>query len=345
MSRKKGGRRPESDGGTILSRALPRAGRTVRLLLKMILPISFGVGLLRYTGLLERIGQLCAPAMAFLRLPGEAAVALVSGLLAGIYALAGAMTVLNLTPAELTVLCATALVAHNLIVECTVQHRAGTPWWWMLGVRLLFGALVGATVAWSVAGLQWLHVPALWLRFVPTAASPTLAQGGDFHAFLIGWLNDTARLVLKLVIIVTGMMVVTEWIRSSGTMARLEATCRPALRFLGLADAVAYLWLTAQILGVAYGAGLLIEETREEGRYRREDVRALNSSIGISHSLFEDTVVLASLGASLVWIIVPRILFAALAVRLLRPLRLGLRRPAVPAVPAEGSRSPGSAGV
>ena len=75
---------------TVLGRALPRAGRTILLLCKLMLPISLGVGLLRWTGALEAIGRVLSPAMAVFHLPGEAAVPLVTGYLAGIYALLGA---------------------------------------------------------------------------------------------------------------------------------------------------------------------------------------------------------------------------------------------------------------
>lgn len=327
MKRRRGGTPRLPASGSVLSRALPRAGRTIRLLLKLILPISFGVGLLRWSGLLASIGQVLGPGMAVFRLPGEAAVALVSGALAGIYALAGAMAVLPLSAGDITILSAIALVAHNLIVECTVQDRAGTPWWWMLIVRLACGAVVGLVVAWSIAGLEWLHAPALWLRFVPGSPHTLVPESGTFGDFVIGWARQASSLVIKMVLIVTAMMIATEWIRSAGIMARLERSCRPALRLLGLADPVAYPWLTAQLLGVAYGAGLLIEEFRDNGGYRPWDVRALHTSIGISHSLFEDTVILAALGASLFWIIVPRILIAALAVRIVKPVPWGVRAP------------------
>jgi spore maturation protein SpmB len=311
---------------SILGRALPRAGRTIALLLKLILPTSLVVGLLRWSGALVVIGRLLSPALGIFRLPGEAAVALVSAWLGGIYALVGAMAVMPLDPAEITVLCAMALVAHNLIVECTVQDRSGTPWWWMLPVRLLSSALVGLVVAWSIAGLQWLHAPALWLRFIPTSRHTLVPESGTFSDFLIGWSGEASRLAIKLILIVTAMMIATEWIRGSGVMRRLEQACRPVLRFMGLSDSVAYLWLTGQILGVAYGAGLLIEELRQRPHYDARDVRGLHTSLGINHSVFEDTVLLAAVGASLFWITVPRILCAALVVRSIHPLPLGLRR-------------------
>jgi spore maturation protein SpmB len=310
---------------TVLGCALPRAGRTIVLLCKLMLPISLGVGLLRWTGALAAIGRVLAPAMAVFHLPGEAAVPLVTGYLAGTYALLGAMAMIPLDPAAVTVMGAMALVAHNLIIESAVQDRTGTPWWWMLLVRLFSSLIVGILVAWSLTVLQARHMPALWLRFVPTEAQTAVPATGGFGQFIAGWSREALRLMAKIVLVVTAMMIGTEWIRARGYLEKLERAVRPVLSLLGLSRTVAFPWLTAQILGVTFGGGLLIEEMRVRV-IAEKDVRALHTSIGISHSVFEDTILLAAVGASVFWIVVPRLVVAVVMVRLVRPVPWGLRR-------------------
>lgn len=313
-------------GSVVLRRALPRSGRTIVMLIKLMIPISLGVGLLRWTGALDTIAGLFAPVMGLFHLPGEAAVPLVTGNLGGIYALIGAMAMIPLDPESVTILSAMALVAHNLIIEGAVQHRTGTPWWYVVPVRLAASLVVGLVVAWSITALQAAELPALWIRFPSPEARAAVPASGTFLEFLSGWGREAARLTVKIVLIVTAMMIATEWIRARGLMERMERGARPCLRFLGLHDSVAFPWLTAQILGVAFGGGLLLEEMQVR-RIAPRDVRGLHVSIGISHSLLEDTVLLMSIGASVFWIIVPRILVAALAVRLIAPFSLGLTAP------------------
>jgi spore maturation protein SpmB len=310
--------------GSVLGRALPRAGRTILMLMKLMLPISLGVGLLRWSGLLAAIGGFCAPAMALFHLPGEAAVPLVTGNLAGIYALVGAMAMLPLEPAAVTTLAAMTLVAHNLIIEGAVQHRTGTPWWFAVGIRLIAMLVVGAVVSGAISLLQARDLPALWLRMPAPPSPPPVPAGETLTAFLLEWGRGALKLSFKIVLIVTAMMIGTEWIRAQGILEKLERASRPLLRFLGLSDRVAFPWLTAQIVGIAFGGGLLLEEMRRR-EIAPEEVRALHTSIGISHSLFEDTVLLVAVGASMFWIIVPRVLVAALTVRAIRPWSLGLR--------------------
>ena len=124
-------------------RAAMRGVRTAIFLLRVILPLSFAVSFLDWVGLLAKIGELLAPAMRTFGLPGEAALALVSGWLVGIYGGVAAMTILPMSAAQVTVLSLMLLTAHNLPVECTVQHKTGTPWWVSMPARLVTAAVLG----------------------------------------------------------------------------------------------------------------------------------------------------------------------------------------------------------
>ena len=75
-----------------------------------------------------------------------------------------------------------------------------------------------------------------------------------------------------------------------------------------------------------YGGAALVDEM-QRGGVSRADARLLNTHVAISHSLLEDTIVFASAGIGLFWLLVPRLLLAVVAVWTLRGLRmLGRRR-------------------
>ncbi len=269
------------------------------------------MGLLDWFSILRRIGELFAPAMGIWRLPGESALVLVSGWLVGIYGAVAAMAIMPLSAVQVTILSVLTLTAHNLPVESTVQHRTGTPWWLVTGVRLATAALLGWIIALVIAGGT--SAPATLARH---AAAPQ--EHLAFGRFLLHWLASAGRLTLKIVLILLGLMLVTEWMRAHDLYRRLTRPIRPILRFLSLSESVAFLWITAIVLGLAYGSGLLMEEAKEPGRYRPQDLRDLNVSIGVCHSLFEDTALLVACGAGLFWITLPRLLAASLAVRVTR---------------------------
>lgn len=300
-----------------------RSLKTSVYLLRIILPLSFVVGLLDWLTILHRIGDLLGPAMQIWRLPGEAAVVLVSGWLVGIYGAVASMAILPLTAAQITVLAVMTLTAHNLVVEGTVQHQTGTPWWVMLPVRLLTASILGWLVA-LVVSPSGAPIP------VVSSISREIATIGGrqpFAQFLLHWFRSAGALTGKILAILLALMLLTEWMRARDLYHRLTRPLRPLLRFLGLADSVAFLWITAMVLGLAYGSGLLMEEARQKGAYRAQDLRDFNVSAGVCHSIIEDSALLATCGASLFWITIPRVIVAAAVTRLTRlivPARDGL---------------------
>jgi spore maturation protein SpmB len=278
--------------------------------LRIILPLSFAVSLLDWTGLLAKIGRLLAPAMSTFGLPGEAALALVSGWLVGIYGGVAAMAILPLGHAQVTILSLMLLTAHNLPVECTVQHKTGTPWWLSLPVRIATAAVLG----WVCAAFLIPNGARGEITIPPSVP----AAHASFGIFLEHWALSAGKLAIKILVILLGLMLVTEWMRAHDIYHRIARPLKPVLSAMGLAPSVAFLWITAMVLGLAYGSGLLMEEAREPGRYRAADLRDLNISIGICHSVLEDTALLFALGAGLLWITVPRFIAAAVVVRLTR---------------------------
>ena len=59
-------------------KALKPAFTTARFVLCIMIPVSFAVRLLDYSGILYYIGRFLGPLMHYLGLPGEAALALIS---------------------------------------------------------------------------------------------------------------------------------------------------------------------------------------------------------------------------------------------------------------------------
>jgi hypothetical protein len=244
--------------------------------------------------------------MGLFGLPGEAAVALVSGCLVGVYGAIAASSSIPLTGVQMTVLALMVLTAHNLVVESTVQGRSGAS-----GVRMALLRICGAVV---LGVLLW-----QLLRHGEQGAVLVQARveqaGAGLAAFVSSWALGIGRLLLKIYVIVISLTIGTELMRTFGVFEVLSRFLSPVMRFLALSDRVGLLWLTATFLGLAFGAGLIIDESREPGRFRPGELEDFHVSIAICHSLLEDTLLFLAVGAHLTWILVPRPIAAALAVR------------------------------
>lgn len=97
-------------------------------------------------GVIDVLARAAAPLMAWLGLPGEAALPLVVGYILNIYAAVGAMQALSLSAAQITVLAIAILIGHNLLVEGAVLYRAGANGL-AFGVLRMLAGLAAAAVA------------------------------------------------------------------------------------------------------------------------------------------------------------------------------------------------------
>jgi len=280
-------------------------GKSAWYLIRLIVPISLAANFLQWSGYLTVISQPLAPAMRALGLPGEASIALVSGWLAGVYGGLAAMTAVPFTVKQLNIFAVMMLVGHNFLVESTVQDRTGMRWWKITGLRLAVSFLLAAL----------LNV------LLPAEGHAKLLFGAvhdhlELGPMLWAWALRAARLIAMIAAIVLSLTVTMQLLREFGWFNRLAAALNPLMKVFGLTKNVSFLWVTANLLGLAYGAGLIMNESRS-GAYTAEELRDLNSSIGISHSLLEGTIIFLGLGANLVILVVPRLVAAIVVVHLL----------------------------
>jgi hypothetical protein len=99
--------------------------RTAWELAVIVVPIYWGVTILKHTAVMPALAHALAPAMKFLLLPGEAAVAIVAGIVIGIYAALGAAASLALSPQQITVIGFIIVVAHAVPMESGILTRMG----------------------------------------------------------------------------------------------------------------------------------------------------------------------------------------------------------------------------
>jgi hypothetical protein len=275
-------------------------------MLKILVPCSLLTFLIDTSGLLGYLDFMLAPAMGFLSLPPEAALPLTAGLLAGIYGAVAALAVLDLSMAETILVAVFLLISHNIIQEGIVQASSGLNF-----LKATVARLTASVV--TVLGLA----PLLPTEGPELAATAVAAENGPFLAQLQAWFWDTGILCLQIFAIITSMMVVMELLRAARVIPFLARILRPLLWLMGLSHRVGILWLTAAVFGLGYGAAVIVEETRT-GAFEKEEIERLQLSIGINHSLIEDPAIFMALGIPAIWLWIPRLITALVAVHLYR---------------------------
>lgn len=120
--------------------------KTSAMLLKIILPVYVFVTILGYTPVIKWMAAIFEPVMKLTGLPGEAAIAFVTGALVNIYAAMGIIMALDLTPYQMTILALMLNFSHELIVESAVLKKAGVNASPVIITRLASAFLVGTAM-------------------------------------------------------------------------------------------------------------------------------------------------------------------------------------------------------
>lgn len=127
----------------IITTGLYKGIGVVLRLAKVIIPAIILVSILQATTVLYTIGQLFAPLMQLVGLPGEAAIAFVIGIFTSIYGGIGAMIALPLSPGEATILSAMIAICHGAFMETAVVTEAGASGTLVFCLRFVGAFLAG----------------------------------------------------------------------------------------------------------------------------------------------------------------------------------------------------------
>ena len=294
--------------------------RTAFDLLVVMIPVMVVMTTLEALDVLPVIGRLFRPLMQLLGLPGSAALAFISGVGVNLYSAIAVAANLTLSFKQITVLAVLCQTCHNLPVECAVQKKAGTGVLTMIVVRLVTAVLGAWVLSLVIPGNE------AW-----TAVATTPQPVETLTAWEVVGTRAAANgiLLVKIVGIVLGLMIVVEFLRETGLLRVLTTLMRPLTWLAGLPRQAGFTVMTSSTLGLAYGAGTVIAESRA-GHLSDDEQFRTNVFIGTTHSLFEDVALFAVIGASVLWTVVSRLVIGSLAVRTFALLRRAVAKRAAP---------------
>jgi spore maturation protein SpmB len=124
--------------------------KTSFLLLKVIIPVFALIKILEHTPVIGWVSQFCDPLMRFVGLPGEAALAVVTGMFLNFYAAIGIIIALGLTAWQITIIAVILSCCHELVIETAIIKKTGIRAWPILGIRLV--TAIGAGVILNLFG-------------------------------------------------------------------------------------------------------------------------------------------------------------------------------------------------
>jgi len=127
------------------------------------------------------------------------------------------------------------------------------------------------------------------------------------------WLSSISQTTLKILILVNILLIFQRILDEFGWIGAIEKPLSPFMKIMGLPRSTTLSWVVANLIGLAYGSAIMIDES-EKGKMNREDADLLNHHVSLSHSQLEDPLLFLTLGYAIHWLIWPRIIIAIAAV-------------------------------
>ncbi len=292
-----------------IKKVLKDSYKTSLTLFKIIIPVSLIVKILSELSLIEVIGKCISPVMGLVGLPGDFGLVWATTMITNIYG--GMIVFFNLTLintysiAEVTILATMMLIAHTLPIEVRITQKAGIRAWFTIVFRIGCAFIIGLILSFIFTKFNILQYQnnVIWQ---PNITDPTLLQ----------WIIDQLRNYIMIFLIILGLMIFLSILKKTGIMQKLNNLMKPGLRFIGMSKNAAPVTIIGLTLGLSYGGGIIIKEAKEK-MLSKKDVFLSLSLMDLSHSLIEDTLLMVAIGASLIGILVARIMFSIIIIFIL----------------------------
>src|SRR5690625_1929334 len=258
---------------------------------KIVFPITIIVTILQYTPILPWFIQLVTPVMQLIGLPGEAAMPLVLGNALNLYAGIGAIVSFDFSVKEVFIMAMMLSFSHNLFIESAVASRVGVSWWLISTIRVVLA-----------------FVSAIIINFMWTGGSQQAQYGliASSDVVLSGWgeillhgFTTALIAIIQLSLVIFPLMIAMQILRELGWLTLLSKIFAPFTRFLGMKENTSFTLVTGMTIGLAFGAGVMIQAVREDGVSKKDMMLALIFLV-TCHAVIEDTVIFIPLGIS-VW--------------------------------------------
>ncbi|WP_321471100.1 nucleoside recognition domain-containing protein [Halarcobacter sp.] len=259
------------------------------IIIKLVIPIYIFAEVLYYYNILSYISFLVEPLTSFLDLPKEAALSILSGIFLNLYAAIAFAAPLDLTPKEWTILAVFLGICHSLIVETAVMKKIGLPNGYSILLRLISGVIVAFLVT---------FLPNELFNGIVSNVIVEKKEYINLSDVLISSFVDSIKLTIEIIILISLIILFMDYIKSRPFIKKFEKNLsRNFSIFVGV------------ILGITYGAGILIKEAKSSSLTKR-DIFFIGTFLMICHAIIEDTLLFVIFNANLYVIVIFRIIAA-----------------------------------
>jgi len=272
---------------SLVKQSIQKALASSWIVIKLVIPIYILADVLYYYNLLAYISFLVEPFTSFLGLPAETSLAIISGMFLNLYAAIAFAAPLDMNTHQWTVLAVFLGVCHSLVVESAIMKKVGISNTYSYLLRILAG--LGIAYATSLMPESLFSSSLIDEIFSKTHYE-------SFLELLLGSLGEAFILSIKIVLLISVLIFFMDFLKSRAFM-------KNRVKHLSKSFSI----LTGLILGITYGAGILIKESNTLNKY---DLFYIATFLSICHAIIEDTLLFVIFGADFMMVVLIRTVWA-----------------------------------
>jgi hypothetical protein len=276
---------------------------TVWTLGKIIFPVTLIISILQFTPVLPWVIEMVTPLMALLGLSGDAAIPLVLGNFLNLYAGIGAILTLDLTVKEVFIIAVMLSFSHNLFIETGVALKVGVKLWVVLVVRL------------GLAFISAIVINLVWQGGSEIAKYGMIPMQQDqptgWIAIILEGIEKAGMGIFQIAVIVIPLMIAIQILKDLKWLDVFSGWISPFTKMLGMKENTSMTLATGLLIGLAMGAGVMIQAVKEDGVSKKDATIAFIFLVAC-HAVVEDTLIFIPLGIPVVPLLLIRIITAIL---------------------------------
>lgn len=296
----------------ILHNILSETSKIFWILFKVILPVVVIIRFLELMGAIPYLAKFLEPLTSFIGIDGSLGLVWMAAILVNIYAgmaaFASLQAIFDYSVAETTILGLIILIAHSLPIEVAIARQSR--------VSAIFNLLfrfINAIIAGKILNLIFIKYDLFSEKNISFLKAPSTTVSN------IDWAILQIQNFLIIFLIIFFIITTINILKYLGIWQIIINILRAPLSYLGMSDKVANIILIGLTLGISFGGGFLIEESKKNNISKKDILLSL-SFLSLCHSIIEDTILILLLGSHISGVLFFRFIYTVIIILLMRYL-------------------------
>lgn len=263
-------------------------------------------------GTIPYLAKFLDPLTGFIGIDGSLGIVWMAAILVNIYAgmaaFASLQAIFDYSVAETTILGLIILIAHSLPIEVAIARQSRVS-----AVFNLLFRLINAVIAGKILNIIFLKYNLFSENNISLLKIPN-TTASNFDWAILQFQN-----FFIIFIIIFSIITTINFLKYLGIWQIIINILRVPLSFLGMSDKVANIILIGLTLGISFGGGFLIEESKKNNISKKDILLSL-SFLSLCHSIIEDTILILLLGSHISGILFFRFIYTVIVILIMRYL-------------------------